>query len=585
MMAMIGRRLRNAFVIDLEVLAVFRFLLALIVIWGLLGRIQIREYLFPASLDSPSLQAVDGQPVAANNYLYSSHDSRSAWTLWHWSLLWLDQVVEQTQVTVLAVRSVEAARDNTGSPLDPTTNPSQPVFQAWHETFEQVTGFLASQLWFDCLIGIGIASAILFGLGLFTKSSNFILWIVVVSIQHRLPLFNSGGDSLERLFLFWMLFLPAGAMLSLDGWWFPRQGFWRKRINQIQAQRFQVHLTSGQPMLRGHSICNWATCAILVQLVAIYWYSALAKLNDDWWNGSAVEQALQWSFITKPMAAQLLVYPALLRLVTWSVLAVELLSPVLVFCPGLFGWTRRLTMYFLIVMHLGIATTFSIGTFSAVCIAGWSLFFAWPLGPSGAWQNLWRDRRDQSPELPQLLASSSRPSATAAECLAVLLLGLSVWWNLSQATVLAPWVKFPRPLFPVLCQLGLDPNFPMFGQVPRHNYGWVHRVDLESGESFDIRPALPRPLNVSNRLSAWYEPHSVYLWRQLHVNLLYLEAQQPEFVELVRERLQDLEFQAWQEQARAAGTTSAHEIDAALSQLLLVDQTTGEEEIWSTIEL
>lgn len=585
MMAMIGRRLRNAFVIDLEVLAVFRLLLALIVIWGLLGRIEIREYLFPASLASQTSNAIDGQPSVSDQYVYSSRESRSAWTSWHWSLLWLDQVVEKTQVTVLSVRPVQPVPDTADAQPSPSPNAPKPVFEAWRESLDRLIGFLTSQLWFDCLIGIGIASAILFGLGLFTKSSNLILWIVVVSIQHRMPLFNSGADSLERLFLFWMLFLPAGAVFSLDGWWFPRQGFWRKRINQIQAQRFQVHLTSDQPMLRSHSICNWATCAILVQLVAIYWYSALAKLNDDWWNGSAVQQALQWSFITKPMAAQLLAYPALLRLITWCVLAVELLSPVLVFCPGLFGWTRRWTMYFLILMHVGIATTFSIGTFSAICSAGWLLFFAWPFGPSGGWKNLWSDGRDQSRELPQLLASSSRPSATAAEWLAILLLCMSVWWNLSQATVLASWVKFPRPLFPLLCQLGLDPNFPMFGQVPHQNYGWVHRVDIESGESFDIRPSLPRPLNVSNQLSSWYEPHSVYLWRQLHVNLLYLEAQQPVFVQLVRDRLHDLEFQAWQEQAKATGTIAAHEIDSAYSQLLRVDQTTGDEEIWSSTEL
>ncbi|MBL8890399.1 MAG: HTTM domain-containing protein [Planctomycetaceae bacterium] len=585
MMAMIGRRLRNAFVIDLEVLAIFRLLLALIVIWGLLGRIEIGGYLFPKSLATPPLNDLNVQPTAADHQLYSSRESRSAWTPWHWSLLWLDQVVSQTHNTVLSVQSVQPVAELAGDPPTQTPPIPQPVFEAWHGPFERATSFLASRLWFDCVIGIGIASAILFGLGLFTKSANIVLWIVVVSIQHRLPLFNSGADSLERLFLFWMMFLPAGAMFSLDAWWFARQGFWRKRINQVQAQRFQTHLTSGQPLRGGYAISNWATCAILVQLVSIYEYSALAKLNDDWWNGSAVEQALQWSFITKPMAAQLLMYPALLRLVTWSVLTVELLSPVLVFCPGLFGWTRRWTICFLVLMHLGIATTLSIGTFSLICSAGWLLFFAWPLGPSGGWRRLWIDQRDQDREPPEQIASSSRPGATAVEWLVVFLMSLSVWWNLSQASVLKSWVKYPQPLFPVLCQLGLDPNFPMFGQVPLKNLGWVHRVDLASGESFDIRPSLPSPLSVPNQLSGWFEPHSVYLWRQLHVNLLYLEMQQPEFVHLVRERLRDLELHVWREQARAAGTIATHEIDSAYSQLLRVDQTTGDEEAWSTTEL
>lgn len=579
-------RFRNSFAIDLEVLAIFRLLLALIVIWGLVGRVQVRDYLYPSEAASAK-SVVDPQGIeegdveeedvdtraAEDLSLFSNRESRSVWSPWHWSLLWLDQVAEQTNLTLMHVQHVApvptAAEPDHRSPV--------PVFHAWHEPWQRMTDFLGGRFWFDMVIGIGIASAISFGLGLFTKTSNVLLWIVVVSVQHRMPLFNSGADSLERLFLFWMLFLPAGAVFSLDAWWFPRQGFWRKRINQTQSQRYQSQLLTGQPPVRSHAICNWATAAILLQLITIYWYSALEKWNADWWTGSAVESALQWSFITKPLATQWLTQPWLLRLVTWSVLVMELLCPLLVFCPGLFGWTRRATTYFFLLMHLGIAATLTIGTFSAICAAGWLLFSAWPWGPSGGWSNLWRDRRDQARELEERIPSSSRASATAAEWLVVILFSLMVWWNLSHASLLAKWVKFPHSLYPVVCQLGLDPNFPMFGRVPRHNYGWVHRVELESGVSFDLRRELPSPLNVSNQIETWSEPHGVYLWRQLHVNLLYLELQQSDFVQLVRERLHYLEHATWQEKARAAGQWSPQEIDTAYSMLLLIDQDTGED--------
>jgi hypothetical protein len=565
-------RFRNAFAIDLEVLAIFRLLLALIVLWGLLGRIQVREYLF--SLEPPTANLEQEDADSSDFSLYSSRDSRSVWTAWHWSVMWLDQVVEQTHVTILNVQHVEPGPDVSGP--DPTTTPL-PVFHKWHVPLQNMTTFLASRLWFDCVIGAGIASAILFGLGLFTKTSNLLLWVVVVSVQHRMPLFNSGADSLERLFLFWMLFLPAGAVFSLDAWWFPRQGFWRKRINQTQSLRYQNHLTSGQPLLLSHSICNWATAAILVQLIAIYWYSALEKWNADWWAGTAVESALQWDFITKPLATVWLSQSDGLRIVTWSVLAMELLCPLLVFCPGLFGWTRRATAYFFLIMHLGIAVSLTIGSFSAVCMAGWWLFIAWPRGPAGGWRNFWLDLRDQPRELASLLPSSSRASATAAEWIVIILMFLTIWWNLSHASLLSRWIKFPRAMQPVVCQLGLDPNFPMFGRVPQHNYGWVHRVELESGATFDLRRELPAPLNVSNRITTWSEPHGVYLWRQLHVNLLYLEAQQSDFVQLVRERLHELELHTWREKVRTAGKFSAHEIDSAYSMLLMVDQETGED--------
>jgi hypothetical protein len=608
-------RFRNAFAIDLEVLAIFRLLLALIVIWGLVGRVQIRDYLFPFESTGPkSLSQKGSDPLEASrsfnqftrlagegqtpfgigpklelekpseegSVLYSSRESRSVWTPWHWSLLWLDQVVEESQATLLSVHPVPRSSDVDKE----TTEPAVPVLQAWQQPLQSLSGFLASRMWFDGVVGLGIASAILFGLGLFTKTSNFLLWVVVVSVQHRMPLFNSGADSLERLFLFWMLFLPSGAMFSLDAWWFSRQGFWRKRINQARSVRFQNHLNSGEPMLRGHAICNWATAALLLQLIAIYFYSALEKWNADWWSGTAVESALQWSFITKPLAATWLTQPGLLRVVTWSVLGMELLCPLLVFCPGVFGWTRRATATFFLLMHVGIAATLTIGTFSAICAAGWLLFWAWPTRPNGGRSRWWWcDQRDQSAELASLIPSSSRASATAAEWLVVLLMSLMMGWNLSQASLLSGWIQFPRALHPVLCQFGLDPNFPMFGRVPQGNFGWAHRVDLASGDSFDLRPELPVPLNVPNRIDGVFEPHAVYLWRQLHVNLLYLESQQSEFVQLVRQRLYELEFRTWQAQARANGRLSAQEIDSARSVLLMVDQDlddheTGTEERW-----
>ena len=57
-------RFRNAFAIDLEVLAIFRLLLAMIVIWGLVGRVQIRDYLFPFESTGPkSLSPKGSDPL------------------------------------------------------------------------------------------------------------------------------------------------------------------------------------------------------------------------------------------------------------------------------------------------------------------------------------------------------------------------------------------------------------------------------------------------------------------------------------------------------------------------------------------
>jgi hypothetical protein len=609
------RRLCHPFAIDLEMLAVFRVLLALIVLWGLVGRVSIRDYLFSLSpevgrtLASAGEQAsgdqsselgpaepresVDSESATVQPVLFDSRDSRSVWTPWHWSVLWLDQVLERIRTTLLAVQPVVSV-DALDDPLDPAdATPTRPVYARWQAPLAEAQDFFASRLWFDCVLGVGIASAILFGCGLFTKAANVSLWIVLVSLQHRLPLFNSGGDSLERLFLFWLLFLPAGAVFSLDALWFPRQGFWRKRLNQSRLQRLQASALRGpgDSFPRHHAICSWATAALLIQLVAIYVYSALEKLHADWWQGTAVATALQWEFIAKPLAGTLLEFPLLLRGVTWSVLLMELLCPLLVFCPYLFGWTRKFTLYFFVGMHLGIAATLSIGTFSAVCIVGWLLFLPWSTPTSAAtWAGWWRDDRDTAQPLPHSVPGSSRADATAGECLVVVLVGLTVWWNLTHVSWLQSWLKFPVQLQPIVCQLGLDPNFPMFGRVPHHNYGWQHRVELETGQSRDIRPELPPPLNVPNRITTWTESHGIYLWRQLHVNLLYLEGEQPDFVWQVRDQLRILELETWKQRGQSAPgpmtTPDALDADKMLrSELLLIDRTTQDERNWSITDL
>ncbi len=558
-----SNRFRNAFSIDLEVLAIFRVLLAVVVIWGLLGRTQIRDYLF-----SPApVEIVEADSV----FLYSSLDSRLVHTPWHWSLLWMDQVVQRVQQTLLRVQRIESVelapaasrmqpeseeQNKNNSKSEDVSRPAEPERPFWHQPLQRSHDFFAGRLWFDLVIGLGIGSAVLFAIGLFTKTSNLLLWIVVLSVQHRMPLFNSGGDSLERMFLFWLLFLPAGAMWSLDAWWFPRQGFWRKRINQVAMQRYQESLATKQPLLRGHALCNWATAALLLQLVTIYFYSGLEKLHADWFNGTAIASSLQWTFISKPWAAVLLDYPGLLTWATWFVLGIEVLCPLLVFCPFLFGYTRPATAVLLILMHIGIATTLSIGTFSILCCLGWLLFFPYPTRSPIAWRTLWREHRDSSGTLAHRIASSPRAAATALEWVVVICLTSTVWWNLAQASVLQQRLSFPIQLHPLVCQLGLDPQFPMFGRVPQRNWGWIHRVDLESGQSINIRQQLPQPLNVSNRIESLAEPHDVYLWRQLHVNLLYLQDQHPDFIWLVRDNLRQIEFNRWREWVSQPGNTS-----------------------------
>lgn len=588
MWSSLAQRFANAFAIDLRSLAYFRMALGLIVAWNLWGRMQLRPWVI-----GPLPGTTPGSDAQENLAILPSQLSQAVWTPWHWSVLWMDQYWVQF-CSLFQPLSLP-------DPSAPPVAESNLKQLADHSTAQAVADFFSSGEYADGVFIVGIIAALLFSAGLLTKASTFVLWVIVLSVQHRMPLFSSGADTLEKLFLFWLMFLPAGAVCSLDAYFFPRQGFWRKRIHQTQMAWQQTNAPAGNApagnaaagnaatgkLAIGHaspapllSISNLATAALLLQLVGMYFFAGLAKWNADWWSGQAIAQALSWNFYTKPAAEYFLAAPAVLSVVTWLVLWIELTLPLLIFCPGLFGWTRRPAICFLIAMHIGIALTMSIGTFSIISICGWILLANVRSPRWGNWKNwrsAWIDRRDQSQIQAGRLHNSPRSSATAVEILVAVLLLMTFAWNVSALGQAGRLSLALRPLKPLLCNLGLEQNFPMFGRIPQQNWAWYHGLEDGSPTPSDpdrvsLRQHLPSPLNVSNRLHGLYETHSVFLWRQLHINLIYSQDQHPAWVDAVRQRLRRLEFATWRK--------SEHGFDASDSRLQVIDLNSDQTQDW-----
>lgn len=522
-------RIRNAFAIQLGHLAVFRILLGLIVAWDLWGRFQLRTLIFGDS--AAKLQVLQ-------EGLLPSQLSAEAWTPWNWSLLWLDRATDG----VIEVINQDAS-------AEPVAN-SNLVISDWQ-------AFFASTDFASGLLIAGIVLALLYSAGLFTKVCNFLLWIIVVSVQVRMPLFTTGADTLAKLFLFWSLWLPVSAVWSADAHFFSRHGFWRKRIHQTLGQ-----LKANQPDLKDSqlSLSTFATAAIMLQFIAMYFFTGLAKCNPQWFSGGAISEALQWSFYVRPQGDWLSQQHWLLTPLTWLVLAVELLAPVLVFVPGIFRWTRRPTAWTLIGMHLGIAATMTIGTFSAIAICGWLLFFG-SLKNEKGWRWLWYDNRDQGLRPVRILVDSPRAMATARDyCIAILGV-LVLWWNFSVSKLNWTENSFPDWLKPAMYQLALNQDFPMFAEPIGDDWRWSHA--LPDGQN--LRDDLPSPVSISDRPPTGFGRHEEFLWRQLHVNLLYCENQT--FKQNVAQRLVQWERGYWQAQQAKTGNI----VDAEDSQLLLID--------------
>lgn len=510
----------------------FRIVLGLLVAWDLWGRFELRSLVWGTGV------ATDADIVQEG--LLTPAVSGMPWSPWNWSLLWIGQLLESLRSTLA---------------LPAESSLDQQLLQ-WQE-------YANGPEFANAILIAGIVLALLYAAGLFTRVSNILLWIVVVSVQVRMPLLTTGADTLTRLFLFWSMWLPMGTVLGLDARFFSRQGFWRKRVHQTRGQLLENGQTCQPTDL---SISNFATAALMIQLVLMYFFSGLAKCNEHWFSGQALEQALSWEFYVRPQADWIAGQSWLLRPITWIVLGVELALPLLVFAPGLFRWTRRPAAIFLIVMHLGIASLMTIGTFSAVAIAGWILFFG-DVGRREGWSRFWRDSRDTAMRPGRVLVDSPRATATARDLLIGMALTMVVAWNFHNTRLPGVGQQFPASLEPAIYQLGLFQDFPMFAEPMTQNWKWVHQSRNSEDQIVNVYQKLVPPLGLPPRPPATWGSHAEFLWRQLHVNLVENQHRRPEFVERVRERLKRLE-------KNVAGLADQP------SQRWLINGTTGEKSAW-----
>ncbi len=139
---------------------------------------------------------------------------------------------------------------------------SHPSLMVYHSFSEAETlAVLWCFLFFSVLVTIG----------LWTRLSMFMCWMLFVGFNARNPLMFHQVDNILRLIGFCLLFAPAGAMYSLDHWLACRNG------------------VSAQPLL----YAPWAQRLIQLQVVCIYFKAFWAKmLGSTWRDGTAVYYAV-----------------------------------------------------------------------------------------------------------------------------------------------------------------------------------------------------------------------------------------------------------------------------------------------------
>ncbi len=358
-------------------------------------------------------------------------------------------------------------------------------------------------------------AAVLLILGLKTRLATIACLVLCYSMFVRMPLVLDGGHVLLRMLLFWSVFLPLGAVWSLDSQRLKKKTVEGKRRSWLMT------LINGDyfDWKPGDSVCNFATAAILLQVAAMYFFSGVAKCHADWWQGDALFRAMSMSIYLKPLAHEIRLLPdALLLWMGRALVFFELVGPIVIFLPRIFRPARMFFIIWFWGMHIGILFTLSIGIFAAVAMLSWVLFFPW----RGVRQT--KTALDVRPQKASRTLFHAEQIVCAGFLLFVLLL------NVSNMRFAAASYALPQGWSSLGWFTMCEQEFRMFGNPPEYDlmvFAYASETPngiSKSGSSL-VDPALA-PTQLPD-----------HAMRRLFFNLDYYHELDPELVERIRHSL------------------------------------------------
>jgi len=212
------------------------------------------------------------------------------------------------------------------------------------------------------LFAVAALAAAALLVGYRTRLASILSWALFVSLCTRNPYVAQGGDQLLRVVLFWGMFLPWGAVYSVDQAW------------QEPSAR-----------ARSQQSLSWGTAGYAIQIIFMYWFTIALKTGPQWWReGSAVYYALNIDYLVTPLGKMLVESPeSLLKLATWAVASFEIVGPLALLAPVKKGWLRLCAVVGFIGLHAVFLLTLFIGIFPLIGIIS-MLFFL----PSLLWESL-----------------------------------------------------------------------------------------------------------------------------------------------------------------------------------------------------
>jgi hypothetical protein len=318
-------------------------------------------------------------------------------------------------------------------------------------------------------------------IGFKTRISTVLLWLFTISLHNRNIYVLQAGDDLLRLVLMWGIFLPWHARYSIDN------------LNkQILHARFAI-----------------PSIGYFILIASVYFFTVLLKTSSEWWSeGTAAYYALSIEQLRLPVTGDLLYrYPTILKILTWTVIIIELCIPILIMIPSKRGSTRLIAFIMIVILHSGIGLTLYVGLFYVIGIVS-----AIGLIPSSTFDKL---------KIPHFIIENSRIkinyfTPAIINGIGMILIVICLLINLSTIH------GYPYKLHPVSALpthvMRLDQRWGMFSPGIIKKDGWFVYEGIDSaGHYHDLRMD-------SDTVNFKKPPHIVSMyqddrWRKLAENM------------------------------------------------------------------
>jgi len=212
------------------------------------------------------------------------------------------------------------------------------------------------------VFAVGVLAHVMWLLGLFTRVSAVVAWLLWISMVGRQPLLYALPDQLHSVLATVLMLLPAGRGLSLDA--------------RFRGKRRRVPV--------------WCRRLLQLQIAIVYVATGALKTGNTWRDdGTALYYTLANPYNRHFVFDQTLaaLQPWVLRPATWAVLVWEVGFGGFVLlhwlremlgCPRRFPDLRKLFLTFGVLMHLGIQALLYVAWFTPLMIAAYAAFLSPP---------------------------------------------------------------------------------------------------------------------------------------------------------------------------------------------------------------